>query len=155
MNRLNDKTEAFCHEYLVDYNASKAAERAGYSAKTAGSQGNRLLKNVEVLSRVRELQAEKTKRLAVSQDWVVHHLVDMVDKCMEPVEVLEWDYEAREMRRTGTYTFDSKGAAKALEMLGKHLGMFVEKTEVKQTVEVTSKLASILDELRSDPDETK
>ena len=130
MNKLNDKTEAFCHEYLVDYNASKAAERAGYSAKTAGSQGNRLLKNVEVLSRVRELQAEKTKRLAVSQDWVVLHLVDVVNKCMKPVEVLEWDYEAREMKRTGLFTFDSKGATKALELIGKHLGMYTDKMEV-------------------------
>lgn len=155
MNKLNEKAEVFCHEYLVDYNATKAAERAGYSVKTAGSQGNRLLKNVEVLSRVRELQAEKTKRLVITQDWVVQGLVDMVEKCMKPVEVMEWDYDERTMRHTGVFTFDSKGAAKGLELLGKHLGMYVEKTEVKQTVEVTSKLASILDELRDDPDETK
>jgi phage terminase small subunit len=129
--KLNEKVEVFCHEYMVDYNASKAAHRAGYSAKTAYSQGNRLLKNVEVLSRVRELQIEKTKRLAISQDWVVHQLVDVIEKCIKPVPVMQWDYEEREMRQTGEYTFDSKGATKALELLGKHLGMYVDKVELK------------------------
>jgi phage terminase small subunit len=38
----------FALEYLVDLNATKAAERAGYSPRTAASQGSRLLKNVKV-----------------------------------------------------------------------------------------------------------
>jgi len=131
MGKLNDKTELFCHEYLVDYNATQAAKRAGYSDKTAYSQANRLLKNVEVLSRVRELQTEKTKRLAISQDWVVHHLVDVIEKCTKPVPVLQWDYDDRIMKPTGEYAFDSKGATKAMELLGKHLGMYVDKVELK------------------------
>lgn len=136
MKKLNDKTELFCHEYLVDYNASKAAERSGYSAKTAYSQGNRLLKNVEVLSRVRELQSEKTKRLIITQDWVVQQLVDVVKKSKEPEPVMEWDYEEKALVKTGEYTFDSKGATKALELLGKHLGMYVEKVEEKVDMQI-------------------
>ena len=48
MNKLTPKQRQFINEYLVDFNATKAAARAGYSAKTAYSQGQRLLKNVEI-----------------------------------------------------------------------------------------------------------
>ena len=45
---LTAKQAAFACEYLVDMNATQAASRAGYSRKTAASQGERLLRNVEV-----------------------------------------------------------------------------------------------------------
>ena len=45
---LTAKQAAFACEYLVDMNATQAAIRAGYSLKTAASQGERLLRNVEV-----------------------------------------------------------------------------------------------------------
>lgn len=54
----------FAREYLVDLNATKAAIRAGYSAKTAGSQGHRLLKNVEIQALIqagREAAAARTE----------------------------------------------------------------------------------------------
>ena len=46
--RLKRKQHRFVTDYLVDLNASQAALRAGYSAKTAPQQGSRLLKNVDV-----------------------------------------------------------------------------------------------------------
>ena len=153
MVKLNDKSEAFCHEYLIDYNGTQAAIRAGYSKKTAYSQGSRLLKNAVVLSRVRALQAEKTAQLSISQDWVVHQLVDIVQKCKDPVPVETWDYEEKAMVKTGEFIFDSKGATKALELLGKHLGMYIDKIEAKQSIEVTTKLDSILTALTDDDDE--
>lgn len=52
MGDLTAKQQAFVDEYLIDRNATQAAIRAGYSAKTAYSQGQRLLKNVEVLAAV-------------------------------------------------------------------------------------------------------
>ena len=55
--QLTPKQEAFVREYLLDLNATKAAMRAGYSARTAGSQGERLLKNVEVCAAVKAAQA--------------------------------------------------------------------------------------------------
>jgi len=129
-DKVNNKHELFCREYVVDYNGTQAAIRAGYSKKTAHVQASALLRNPKVLTRVRELQKEQTERLAISQDWVIHQLVDVVEKCLTPVEVMEWDYEAKEMRGTGTFNFDSKGATKALELIGKHLGMYTDKMEV-------------------------
>ena len=48
MGELTNKQEFFCDEYLVDFNATRAAKVAGYSEKTARSQGQRLLTNVDI-----------------------------------------------------------------------------------------------------------
>jgi len=133
MSKLNDKTEAFCHEYLLDYNGTQAAIRAGYSKKTAYSQASRLLKNVDVLSRVRALQAEKTAQMSITQDWVIQQLVEVVKKSNKVIPVQEWNYEEKCMVDTGEFQFDSRGATKGLELIGKHLGMFVDKMEVTTT----------------------
>ena len=76
---LNPKQERFCLEYLADLNATQAAIRAGYSAKTAYSQGQRLLKNVEVAPRLTQLVTERNGRLKVDGDWVLRRLVELAD----------------------------------------------------------------------------
>lgn len=53
---MTPKQKKFCVEYLINLNATQAAIRAGYSEKTAYSMGQRLLKNVEIKSRIKELQ---------------------------------------------------------------------------------------------------
>lgn len=58
MAELNEKQKRFCHEYIKDRNATKAAIRAGYAEKTAYSQGQRLLKKVEASAYIAELAAE-------------------------------------------------------------------------------------------------
>ena len=129
-NRLSPKQERFCEEYVVDYNAGQAAKRAGYSEKAAPQIGCRLLKNANILARVRELQAEQAERLAITSDWTMVQLRECVMRCMQKTPVLEWDPEAKEMVETGEWQFDSKGAAKALELIGRHLGMFEGKAHV-------------------------
>jgi phage terminase small subunit len=57
---LTKKRRAFVEEYLIDRNATQAAIRAGYSERTAYSQGSRLLKNVEVLAYIEQRQDELT-----------------------------------------------------------------------------------------------
>lgn len=70
----NPKRERFCQEYVVDLNAKQAAIRAGYSERTAQSQGQRLLTFVEVDGRVRELKEERAERTRVTADKVVREL---------------------------------------------------------------------------------
>jgi phage terminase small subunit len=71
---LNDRQARFAEEYLADLNATKTAIRAGYSAKTAASQGERLLRNVEVQRRIAELQEARSKRTEITVDAVLQRL---------------------------------------------------------------------------------
>lgn len=142
---LSAKQERFCHEYILDYNGTQAAKRAGYSEKSAYSQAGRLLKNAEILARVRELQHEQVERLSVSADYVVLKLMETREKCMEPVPVLDSNGN-----QTGEYTFDSKGALRALELLGRHLGMFDDRLKITAKMN-TGKLDSILAQLKGGP----
>lgn len=53
---LNPKQDRFCREYVIDLNGTQAAIRAGYSKKTANEQAGRLLVNVSIQNRIKELQ---------------------------------------------------------------------------------------------------
>lgn len=121
---LNAQQERFCREYLIDYNATEAATRAGYSNKTAASQGWRLLRNAKVLARVRELQAEQAERLAMTSDWVMLELRDCYQRCRQREPVMAFNPSTRQMEETGEWMFDSKGALKAMELMGRQIGMF-------------------------------
>lgn len=71
---LNDKQRRFVDEYLVDLNATQAAIRAGYSAKTAGQIGERLLKKVEVQQALTERMKAREQRTEITQDKVLAEL---------------------------------------------------------------------------------
>lgn len=108
MPKLRGKEERFCREYVIDYNGTRAAVDAGYKESDASNRAYRLLKKAEIAARVRELEKEMAERLAMSQDYVVIQLRQRYDECKEQG--------------------DNKNALKALELMGKHLGMF-EKTK--------------------------
>ena len=107
MPALRGKEERFCQEYVIDYNGTKAAIRAGYNPGDAANRAYRLMKKAEIAARVRELEKELADRLALSQEQVVLQLKKQYDECQAEK--------------------DHKNALKALELMGKHLGMF-EKT---------------------------
>lgn len=56
---LTPKQERFVLEYIKDWNATQAAIRAGYSTKGANVQGSRLLSNVNISERIRQIQTEQ------------------------------------------------------------------------------------------------
>lgn len=58
--KLTEKQQRFVEEYLIDLNATQAAIRAGYSAKTADQQGSRMLANVKVQQAI---MAKKRKEM--------------------------------------------------------------------------------------------
>ena len=144
MEALTDKQEAFCQEYLLDLNATQAAIRAGYSEATAQEQSSRLLSNVMVASRVRELMAGRAQRVQVDADWVLGRLLEISNKCMEAKAVMVFDPVEKCMTQKQTpegellYEFDSSGANKATELIGKHLGFFGQ--HQKQKGKVTLKI---------------
>jgi len=76
MAALNARQKAFVEHYLAaGHNATEAAKRAGYSERTAYSQGQRLLKHVEVVKALNEGQRESLERVKVTQDMVLRGLL--------------------------------------------------------------------------------
>ena len=144
MAKLTQKQERFCQEYLLDLNATQAAIRAGYSKKTARSQGQRLLTNVDIAARIQELQAKWQERTEITQDWVLETLKANVDRSMQAVPVTD-----REGNPTGEFKYEGSVANKGLELIGKHIGMFKERHEhsgpnggpVQYEVEVSERVA--------------
>lgn len=68
---LNERQQRFVLEYLVDLNATKAAMRAGYSARTAGSQGFDLLKKPEIQQALAQARHEQQERTHINADRVI------------------------------------------------------------------------------------
>jgi phage terminase small subunit len=126
---LTDKQRLFCDEYLIDLNATQAAIRAGYSPKTADQQASRLLTNVKVQEYINGRQTKLADKLELDAEWVLRRLKDISDRCVqaEPVMTRAADGSLIE---SGEYKFDSSGANKATELIGKHLGMFGDKLDV-------------------------
>ena len=123
------KHERFALEYIQDYNATAAAIRAGYKESSARKQGSALMTNPDILARVHELQREMTKRLAISGDMVVLETMKTYQKCSQATPCLRRNDKTGKWEEAGVYAFDSKGALKALEMLGKYTGLSDRKTD--------------------------
>lgn len=108
-NALKPRQRRFVDEYLVDLNATQAAIRAGYSARTANEQGARLLAKAIVAAAVQAAQKARAERLRITQDDVLLGL-------------------QREARLTGVGTSHAARVS-AWGLLGKHLGMFTDRTQ--------------------------
>lgn len=121
---LTPKQEAFVSEYLLDLNATQAAIRAGYSARTAEQQGSRLLGNVKVREAVAEGKARREAATEVNAAWVLERLRENVERAMQAEPVVD-----RDGNETGEYTYQGAVANRALELLGKHHGLFGERVE--------------------------
>jgi len=127
---LSPKQEMFVKEYLVDLNATQAAKRAGYNAKTAYSQGQRLLKKVEIQSAIAAAQQDRAKRVEISQDYVLSNLTEIVERTMQRAPVCNMKGEqVQDDEGNNLWEFDAKSANRALELLGKHLGLFTDKVQ--------------------------
>lgn len=153
--QLSEQRQRFVEEYLIDLNGTQAAIRAGYSVKTAQEQSSRLLSNVMVQEAISKAMAARSRRTGVNQDRVVLELAklafvkmtDVVDSngriredatdddlaCIESIKYKESDNEfggsvEREVK------IGSK--LKALELLGKHLGMWNERMNVNLNLPV-------------------
>lgn len=132
MPKLTDRQKEFVRQYLVDLNATKAAIRAGYSERTAYSVGQRLLKNVEIQRAVAAAQAKRARRVEVTQDYVLSNLVEVVERTMQRAPVLDRKGEqVTDEEGRAVWTFDPKNANRALELLGKHLGIFADKVKAE------------------------
>lgn len=164
MTKLTDKQQRFVDEYLIDLNATQAAIRAGYSVRTANEQGAQNLAKLSIQDAISKKMAARSRRTGVNAERVVLELAkvafakmtDIVDSngrikedaspddlaCIESIKYKESDNEYG-----GSVEREVKIASKlkALELLGKHLGMWSDKFNV--TVEKSEKLDDIISQL--------
>lgn len=152
----NKKHERLVQEYLIDLNQTQAAIRAGYSPKSARQQASELFAKPNIASRVKELMAERGKRTGINQDRIIRELarIALVDPTnvvdMEDARLLE---DATEDDRAAIASVKVKKVAgeefesvereirfadklKALELLGKHFGMYTDKLDINTPVTV-------------------
>lgn len=150
MAKLTPKQLRFVDEYLIDLNATQAAIRAGYSAKTAAQIGERLLRKVEIQAALSERMKEREQRTEITQDMVVAELAKIAFS--DQRKVMTWGLSGVKLRDSESLTEDDAAIVsevsetitaaggslklkthdkvKALELLGKHLGMFKDKVEI-------------------------
>lgn len=124
--KLTPKQEMFCLEYLKDLNATQAYIRAGYKVNgaTARVNASKLLANPNISARIEQMKNKRAAKIELDSDWVLKNLIAVAERAMQAVPVEVWDPQAKEMVPTGEFTFDSNGANKALELIGKHIGLF-------------------------------
>lgn len=159
---MTGKQRCFIEEYLVDLNATQAAIRAGYSPETAGAIGNENLKKPEIRARIDREMAKRSKRTGINQDRVIRELARIA--FVNPANVINTkdatlkedasEDDTAAVLSVKVKTFGEDGIEreikmadklKALELLGKHLGMFQNNLNVD--INSSEKLSDIMNQL--------
>lgn len=147
MAKLTAKQNKFVEEYLIDLNATQAAIRAGYSPKNAGKIGHELLEKTR--NEIDRAIAERSRRTGINQDRVLRELAKIA--FVNPNDVINFRDATVKMtseenlaaiasikvkKIPGEYGDATEREVKlydklrALDLLGRHLGMFKDKIEI-------------------------
>ena len=147
---MTEKQKRFCDEYLIYLNATRAYKVAYKNVKSdevAKAAASRLLTNVNVKNYIDDCMEERQKRTEVTQDRVIQELAaiafskvtdyatvkdDMV-KIKDTDELTEKQIRAISGIKEGKFGIELKlnDKEKALELLGRHLGMWNDKLDIK------------------------
>ena len=163
---MTKKQKRFIEEYLIDLNATQAAIRAGYSSDTAYSIGNENLKKPEIKACIDKAMAERSRRTGVNADRVLMELAkvafvnasDVIDADTATVKADALPEDTAAIQSVKVKTFGEDGLEreikmadklKALELLGKHLGMFKDKVVLSGSLETEkTKLDDLIRQMR-------
>lgn len=146
MAKLNDKQKRFAKEYNVDLNATQAAIRAGYSEKTARSIGQRLLTNVDIQAAIQKGKKALEQKTEITQERVLRELANVafanatnyakvaVIRGETVVGIVQTENLTPEQKAAVSCIKQTQNGIevklnnkiRALELLGKHLGMFAD-----------------------------
>ena len=135
------KQQRFVEEYLIDLNATQAAMRAGYSQQTAHSIGHENLSKPEIAEAIAKAAADRAERVKIDADYVLRQAVKLHERCMQEVSPMtdRKGDPVRDEAGNPLYEFDSLGASKALELVGKHVAVqaFKEKVDLTAAMSIT------------------
>ena len=153
--KLTKKQQLFVDEYLIDLNATQAAIRAGYSVESARDIGCENLTKPNIQQAIALEMAERSKRTGVNQDRVVLELAkiafvkmtdvvdsngkireDATDADLACIEGIKYKHSETDSGYTVEREVKLSSKMKALELLGKHLGMWNDKVDVNVAIPV-------------------
>jgi phage terminase small subunit len=160
--KLNPRQQRFCEEYIIDLNATQAALRAGYCARTVNQTGPKKLVKVGIQNEIARLKSERSERTLIKADDVVLELAKIGFSNIEDYLTVDEDGETHlksfddiersvlaaiesikisttknkdDSREYTTTQFKLCSKLNALEQLGKHLGIYQKDNEQKgQTI---------------------
>lgn len=160
MAKLTAKQNKFVEEYLIDLNATQAAIRAGYSPKNAGKIGHELLEKTR--NEIDRAIAERSRRTGINQDRVLRELAKIA--FVNPGDVINLNQatvksDAKEEDLAAIASVKIKNIPtedgeitereiklcdklKALDLLGKHLGIYDKKDAEDKNLTITINKAS-------------
>lgn len=143
---LTKKQKLFVEEYLIDLNATQAAIRAGYSEKTAHDIGSENLRKPNVQSEIEKRMKARGQRTEITQDRVLQELAKI--GFSDVTDFVTIEDQMVKVKSTAEMPADKMGAiagikegangieiklndkGKALELIGRHLGMWKDKAEI-------------------------
>lgn len=145
---LTPKQKLFVEEYLVDLNATQAAIRAGYSVKTANRIGAENLSKPDIQKEIEKRRKDRERRTEITQDRVLQELAAIA--FAKATDYAEIDEGIVKIKPTSEISIAQAGAIagveqgnfgvklklydklKALELLGKHIGIFCKSEEKEE-----------------------
>lgn len=166
--KLTDKQRLFCEEYILDLNATQAALRAGYCARTVNKSGPANLVKVGIQTEIQRLKAIRSKRTNIKADDVILELAKIGFSNIEDYLTVDEDGETHlknfddikrevlaavesikisttknkdDSREYITTQFKLHSKLNALEQLGKHLGIY----QKDKVIDVGENLQSFID----------
>lgn len=166
---MTEKQKIFADEYLIDLNATRAYRKAYPSVKkdeTAAQAGSRMLRNVKVAEYIAERMQARQERTEITQDRVLEELAAIAfARATDYAEVKDDQVFIKDSAglsenqikaiagiKQGKFGIEVKlnDKEKALELLGRHLGMFKDRVEVSGLEEEKTKLSDLIRQMRGD-----
>lgn len=147
-NGLTANQQLFADYYFIYNCNAKKAYMVAYNVtneKTAEVNASKLLRNAKVCAYIEKRQQELQEATTVTQEYVIGGLKEVAERCLKRKPVMVFNPISKELEQktetlydadgnvageAGVYTFDSIGANKALELLGKTLGLYTDKKEI-------------------------
>lgn len=142
MAKLTAKQQRFVDEYLIDLNATQAAIRAGYSARSARQIADRNMSKDDIKKAVADKMAEKESSLIATQDEILKYLTSVMRGESTAAVIIEEEGIHREFDKHPS----EKERLQAAELLGKRYGLYIEKVDLTKR-ELSDEAKEAIDKL--------